>query len=134
MLGSVFRTAAEFGDRALFDSILAAAKKEQDPRIRETLIGALGSFRNPELASAAMNLFLNKTFDIRESFFLLFGPQLPFSGHPRCLLGHLQHLGKFALVEGVLYKLPGLTLEKQALQLVLEQLQFGTVQNVQERR
>ncbi len=74
MLGSVLGTAAQAGDRALFDSMLAAAKKEQDPRIRSTLIGALGSFRRPELATAAMNLFLAKTFDVRESFGLLFEP------------------------------------------------------------
>jgi alanyl aminopeptidase len=85
MLGSVLGTAAQFGDRALFDSMLGAAKKAQDPRIRETLIGGLGSFRSPELARASMNLFLNKTFDIRESFGLLFEPmnsretsQMPF--------------------------------------------------------
>ena len=74
MLGAVLGTAAQFGDRALFDSMLAEARKAQDPRIRETLIGALGSFRKPELANAAMNLFLAKTFDVRESFNLLFEP------------------------------------------------------------
>jgi alanyl aminopeptidase len=74
MLGGVLSTAADFGDRALFDQMLAAAKKSQDPHVRETLINALGSFRSPDLARVAMNLVLEKTFDIRESFGLLFGP------------------------------------------------------------
>jgi alanyl aminopeptidase len=85
MLGPVLSTAAEFGDRALLDSILKAAKAEKDPAIRETLIAALGSFRNPELARAAMSLVLDAGLDIRESFRLLFAPlqyretaQMPF--------------------------------------------------------
>jgi alanyl aminopeptidase len=85
MLSPVLSTAAEFGDRALFDSILKAAKSDKDPSIRETLIAALGSFRNPELVRQAMSLVLDPGLDIRESFFLLFAPlnyretaQLPF--------------------------------------------------------
>ena len=75
LVGAVLRVAAEHGDRALFDRLEAAAKKERDPRIRRTIIGALGSFRNPELSKAAMALVLTEEFDIRESMFpLLFGP------------------------------------------------------------
>jgi alanyl aminopeptidase len=85
MLSPVLSTASEFGDRPLFDSILNAAKAEKDPSVRETLIAALGSFRDPELARAGMNLVIEPGLDIRESFFLLFAPmryretsQLPF--------------------------------------------------------
>jgi alanyl aminopeptidase len=85
MLSPVLSTAAQFGDRALFDSILKTAKAEKDPAIRETLIGALGSFRDPELAGSAMSTLTEQGLDIRESFGLLFAPlqyretsQLPF--------------------------------------------------------
>jgi len=75
MSASVLRAAAEFGDRDLFDHYHQAALAEKDHRRREQLIGALGSFRNPELAKAGMALVLTKEFDAREGFFaLLFGP------------------------------------------------------------
>jgi len=75
MSASVLRAAAEFGDRDLFDRYHQAALAEKDHRRREQLIGALGSFRNPELAKAGMALVLTKEFDAREGFFaLLFGP------------------------------------------------------------
>jgi alanyl aminopeptidase len=75
MLGPVLHVAAEFGDRDLFDRLKTASLQEKDQRTRETLIGALGSFRNPELAKAAMGLLLSNDFDVRESFYqLLFGP------------------------------------------------------------
>jgi alanyl aminopeptidase len=67
MLGPVMHVAAQFGDRDLFDRLKTAAIQEKDQRTRETLIGALGSFRTPDLAKASMGL--------RESFYqLLFGP------------------------------------------------------------
>jgi aminopeptidase N len=75
MRGAVLDVAAKFGDRELFDAMLAAAKKEQDPGDREALLDALGSFENPQLAQAALNLLLTGNFDFREAFYpLLFGP------------------------------------------------------------
>jgi alanyl aminopeptidase len=75
MLGPVMHIAAEYGDRDLFDRLKDAAIKEKDQRTRETLIGALGSFRDPEIAKSAMGLLLTNDFDVRESFYqLLFGP------------------------------------------------------------
>jgi alanyl aminopeptidase len=75
MIRPVLQVAAEFGDRDLFDRMYAAAKKEQDRRSRSLLIHALGSFRNPEIAKAAMALTLTNDFDARESFdALFFGP------------------------------------------------------------
>ena len=85
MLSPVLSTATQFGDRALFDSILKTTKTEKDPTIRETLIGTLRSFRNPKLTGSAMSTLTEQGLDIRESFFLLFAPmryretsQLPF--------------------------------------------------------
>jgi cytosol alanyl aminopeptidase len=75
MLEPVLRTAAEFGNRDLFNSLRTAAIEERDHHIREVLLEALGSFRNPELARAALDLLLSTDFDLRESFYpLLFGP------------------------------------------------------------
>ena len=75
LVSAVLRVAAEFGDRELFDQFEAAAKKEQDPRIRENLIRAMGSFRNPAIVEASLGLLLKGEFDFRESFYaLLFGP------------------------------------------------------------
>jgi alanyl aminopeptidase len=75
MLGPLLDEAAEFGDRDLFNLLRAAAVQARDHTLREELLEALGSFRRPELAAAAMDLLLSKDFDLRESFYpLLFGP------------------------------------------------------------
>lgn len=75
MLEPVLVVAAEFGNRDLFNSLRAAAIQERDHHLREVLLDALGSFRNPDLARAALDLLLSKDFDLRESFYpLLFGP------------------------------------------------------------
>jgi alanyl aminopeptidase len=75
MLAPVLRVAAEFGNRDLFNSLRTAAIQERDHHVREVLLEALGSFRSPELARAALDLLLSKDFDPRESFYpLLFGP------------------------------------------------------------
>ncbi|HTW64383.1 MAG TPA: M1 family metallopeptidase [Bryobacteraceae bacterium] len=75
MIEPVLDVAAEFGDRDLFDLLRNAAVKERDHTVREELLGALGSFRDPKLAAASLDLLLSKDFDPRESFYpLLFGP------------------------------------------------------------
>jgi alanyl aminopeptidase len=75
MQGSVLSMAAQFGNRAYFDALVAALSAEKDRRSRQSIIGALGSFANPELARAAMQLFLTGNYDAREAgFALLFGP------------------------------------------------------------
>ena len=75
MLEPLLRIAAEFGNRELFNSLRAAAIQERHHHLREVLLAALGSFRSPELARAALDLLLSKDFDPRESFYpLLFGP------------------------------------------------------------
>jgi cytosol alanyl aminopeptidase len=75
MLGSLLDIAAEFGDRDLFNLLRMAAIQERDHTLRELLLAALGSFRDPQLAAASLDLLLSKDFDLRESFYpLLFGP------------------------------------------------------------
>jgi alanyl aminopeptidase len=75
MTASVLQVAAQFGDRAFFDSLVAALDKEKNPRVRQRIFAALGSFENPDLARAGMQLFLTGDFDAREAFYpLLFGP------------------------------------------------------------
>src|SRR5581483_3928971 len=75
MAGAVMKVAAHFGNRELFQLLRAAAIREQDHQKREMLLDALGSFRNPDLARAALDLLLSKDLDLRESFYpLLFGP------------------------------------------------------------
>ena len=72
MAGHVLGVAAHFGDRALFDRFLAAAKKEKERRNRRRLLSALGSFKDPALVKEAMALFLTNEFDSRETRLILF--------------------------------------------------------------
>ncbi len=75
MLGPLLEVAAQFGGRDLFDLLRTAAVQEHDHTLRELLLSALGSFRDPQLAAASLDLLLSKEFDLRESFYpLLFGP------------------------------------------------------------
>jgi alanyl aminopeptidase len=67
MVSPVLRLAALDGDRALFDRFLAEAGKNADRRDRRRILGAVGSFRDPALAKAALELTLGDEFDIRES-------------------------------------------------------------------
>ncbi len=75
MLGPLLEVAAQFGGRDLFNLLKTAAIQERDHTLRELLLSALGSFRDPQLAAASLDLLLSKDFDLRESFYpLLFGP------------------------------------------------------------
>jgi alanyl aminopeptidase len=70
----VLVTAARYGDAELFDRLHREARKATDRADRALLLGALGSFRDPELARRGLGLLLAGEFDVRESFGLLFGP------------------------------------------------------------
>ncbi len=74
LVSGVLQTAAAAGDRVLFDKYLAAVKTTTDRRQREQLLGALGSFHDPSLAQAGMDLLLTGAFDPREAMALLFAP------------------------------------------------------------
>lgn len=72
MLRSVLSTAAEHGDRGLFDELVGELKKTKDLRQRSAIIGALGSFRNPSLVAAALDLVIHSDIDTRETAVLLY--------------------------------------------------------------
>ena len=75
MLQPVLMTAAFSGDRALFDGMLRELKNNNDRRMRQRIIAALGSFRDPALVRAGFALILDPTIDARETFLpLLMGP------------------------------------------------------------
>ena len=72
MLRGILTTAAYHGDRALFDTLLRELKKTQDLRQRSAMIGALGSFRDPKLVAAALDLVIHSDIDTRETAALLY--------------------------------------------------------------
>jgi alanyl aminopeptidase len=74
MVGVVLTTAARHGDRALFDRMRAAAKKETEENFRGNLLFNLGSFQDPEILKAALPIVLSDEFDSRESLGILFAP------------------------------------------------------------
>ncbi len=67
MVGGVLAAAAHHGDAALFDTILAAAKKPRDRNELQRLVGALGGFTDPALVDRALALVLTTEFDLRDS-------------------------------------------------------------------
>jgi alanyl aminopeptidase len=71
MLSGVLATAAYYGDRALFDTLLRELKKTQDVQQRGRIIRALGSFQDPKLVAAALDLVIHSDIDTRETTGLL---------------------------------------------------------------
>lgn len=59
--------AAAHGDRALFDQLVAEAKKEKDELAQFTIVGAIAQFRDPELVKSALGLILNTDIDTRQT-------------------------------------------------------------------
>ena len=74
MVSPVLTTAAQFGDRALFDTMTAELKKTTDRQQRARILGAMGSFRDPAIARSALDMLIHSDIDIRESLALIFGP------------------------------------------------------------
>jgi alanyl aminopeptidase len=74
MVGPVLTCAAQFGDRALFDTMIAELGKTTDRQQRSRILGAMGSFRDPSIARAGLEMMLHSEIDIRESLALLIGP------------------------------------------------------------
>ena len=64
---AVLQGDARRGGRELFDRLRAALRAEQDRRDRRLLFMALGSFRDPALARAALELVLDPAYDYREA-------------------------------------------------------------------
>ncbi len=67
MVKIVLSIAARHGERSMFDRFLQAAEKSEDRAERFNLMGALGSFADPELEKAALSLILTDDIDPRES-------------------------------------------------------------------
>jgi cytosol alanyl aminopeptidase len=74
MVNPVLSTAAQFGDRALFDTMTSELKKTTDLQQRGRILGAMASFRDPAITRAAMEMVIHSEIDPRESLQLLFGP------------------------------------------------------------
>jgi len=74
MFYEVFNVAARNGDVALYEKILKVARSEKDEFFLQTLVSALGSFRDTELIARNRKLFMDGAFDVRMSSSLLFGP------------------------------------------------------------
>jgi alanyl aminopeptidase len=69
----VLGIAARNGDRAFFDRLRTAAKAEKERKDRNQLLGAMGGFRDPEIAKLAMSIALTDEFDARDSMTLVWG-------------------------------------------------------------
>ncbi len=74
LLTGVLTTAAYFGDRALYDQLLAALLTNRDQQQRAPIISALGAFRDPAIVADSMALVMDPRIDPRESLGLLFAP------------------------------------------------------------
>jgi cytosol alanyl aminopeptidase len=64
--------AAMEGDRAYYDRLVAELRKPGDRRDRDRIVAAIGSFRDPAIASDALKLVLDTAFDVRDVSSLLF--------------------------------------------------------------
>ncbi len=73
--GSVLRTSAFYGDKALFDRFLAEFGKTKDKQVRQRLIGAMGGFRDSAAIQAGMNSMIEGKIPFMEGAFLLFNGQ-----------------------------------------------------------
>lgn len=82
IVGQVLNAAARTGDEAFFKRLQAALRGTQDRQQRELILGAMGSFSDPRIARAAMELVLQPEFDMREANALFMGPAgLPETRH-----------------------------------------------------
>jgi alanyl aminopeptidase len=73
MVDPVLTIAAAQGDAGFHQRLVTALRGEKDRKVRQHLLGALGSFRDPALAKQSMNLLFEKDMDPRETIWLVFG-------------------------------------------------------------
>jgi cytosol alanyl aminopeptidase len=74
LAGLVLEVAATHGDRAFFDRLHEAARKEKhDRKRRGRLLAAMASFRDPAIVKVALELTLGDELEARESITLLWG-------------------------------------------------------------
>jgi len=74
IVGALLTVAARTGDEAFFKQLSTALLSTEDRRQRDLILSAMGSFADPHIAHAAMELALKPEFDLREAGALLFGP------------------------------------------------------------
>ena len=72
---SVLGTAAYYGDKALFDQMLAEFKNSKDKQIRQRLMDAMRSFRDHDAIEAGMNALIGGDIPFIEGAALLFSGQ-----------------------------------------------------------
>lgn len=72
--GDVLKLAARDGDLALWERVVAAAKKTRDEKERGRILGAMGSFKDPAIVKRNFELLVSGQFDIRQAMALLTGP------------------------------------------------------------
>jgi aminopeptidase N len=72
MLSSVLGTAAYYGDKALFERMLAEYKRTNDKQLRQTLLGAMTSFRETAVLTEGMNAVVNGAVPFIEGAAMLF--------------------------------------------------------------
>ena len=70
---TVLTTAAYWGDKALFDRLVAELKKTSDRQERGSIIAALGAFRDPTAIKTGMEAVLDHQIPFIEGARLLFG-------------------------------------------------------------
>jgi cytosol alanyl aminopeptidase len=70
---AVLSTAAFYGDEALFHHFLVEFKKASDKHLKDELVRAMSSFRDPKAIASGMNALLNGEIPFIEGTFLLFG-------------------------------------------------------------
>lgn len=103
LVGSVLATAAYHGNKALYDKLSAALKKEKDSSARGRILGAMAGFRQAKLVEANLALFIHKDTKLREGRALLSGPlarpetrDVAFSFVKKNFAGLLKKLPSFA--------------------------------------
>jgi alanyl aminopeptidase len=72
MLASVLGTSAYYGDKTLFERMLAEYKRTNDKQLRQTLIGGMTSFRDPVVLTEGMNAVVDGTVPFLEGAGMLF--------------------------------------------------------------
>jgi alanyl aminopeptidase len=73
LIGTVLRIAADTGDAALHDALVAVVKTEQDRADRGRMLGALSGFRAPAVVRSQLVLSLEKDLDVREGMGVVWG-------------------------------------------------------------
>jgi alanyl aminopeptidase len=73
MVEPILSTAAFNGDRTFYDRLVNQLENDKVQRERSMMIGALDSFRQPELTQARLDLILSSKIDPRELQYTLFG-------------------------------------------------------------